>query len=489
LKTLDDILKHVAPFRIIGPADRPVQGIYSDSRAVKPQGLFVAIKGIHADGHRFIQSAVEKGVTAIVCEEIPEVISAELTYIQVKNSAIALGRIAANFYDHPSRQVKIIGITGTNGKTTTATLLFKLFRNLGYPCGLLSTIHNQINDEVFEATHTTPDVLHLNELLKTMTDRGCGYCFMEVSSHAIAQNRIAGIEYAGGLFTNITHEHLDYHKTFDDYLKTKRKFFDELPSGAFALANIDDKNGRYMLQNTKASRHTYGLKTAADFKGKIIESHLEGQLLWVDGQELWFRLAGQFNAYNILAVYGAAVLLGEDKQEVLKGLSVMTPVEGRFDFFTNRDNITAIVDYAHTPDALLNVLSTIAGIHRGKGKIITVVGAGGDRDKSKRPLMGRIACDHSDRVIFTSDNPRTEDPGQIIKDMTGDLEAKRLQKAIILPDRREAIRTACLMAGPGDIILVAGKGHEKYQEINGVKHPFDDKKIVMSILGPAIENR
>jgi len=482
-------LKHVAPVRIIGTADRPVQAIYSDSRAVKPQGLFAAMKGIHTDGHRFIQSAVEKGVAAVVCEEIPEATSPEVTYVQVKNSAMALGTIAANFYDQPSRQVRITGITGTNGKTTTATLLFKLFRHLGYPCGLLSTIHNQINDEVLEATHTTPDVLRLNELLKTMAARGCGYCFMEVSSHAIAQHRIAGIEHAGGLFTNITHEHLDYHKTFDDYLKTKKTFFDGLPSGAFALSNIDDKNGRYMLQNTKASRHTYGLKTAADFKGKIIESHLEGQLLWIDGQELWFRLAGQFNAYNILAVYGAAVLLGEDKQEVLKGLSVMTPVEGRFDFFTNRENITAIVDYAHTPDALLNVLITIAGIRRGHGKIITVVGAGGDRDKSKRPLMGRIACDNSDRVIFTSDNPRTEDPGQIIRDMTTDLEAERLNKAIILPDRREAIRTACLMAVPGDIILVAGKGHEKYQEINGVKHPFDDKKILMTILGPAMENR
>ncbi len=482
MKTLKDILFKTAIINIIGSTNREISSVCFDSRKVIQKSLFVAVKGTKVDGHKFIKQAIDNGADAIVCETLPENIKNEITYIKVKDSSYVLGYIASNFYDNPSYKLKLIGITGTNGKTTTVSLLYDLFHSLGYKPGLLSTIHNKINGEVLKTNHTTPDAVKINYLLGLMVDKGCTHCFMEVSSHAIVQNRIAGLKFTGAIFSNITHEHLDYHKTFEEYIKAKKKFFDNLPPDAFALSNIDDKNGKIMLQNTKASKYTYSLKSTADFKGKIIENQLEGLKLNIDGKDVWCRLVGKFNAYNLLAVYAAAVLLKEDKSEILTIMSNLKTVEGRFDYIKNDKNITAIVDYAHTPDALKNVLNTILKLKNKKQKIITVFGAGGDRDKQKRPIMAKFACDKSDTVILTSDNPRTEDPNIIIEDMKKGIEKSHLKDVLIITNRKQAIKTAYAIAKPGDIILVAGKGHEKYQEINGVKYPFDDKEILREIL-------
>ena len=451
-----------------------------DSRKVKPGGLFVAIKGAAADGHQFIDKAIENGAAVIVYEDSQLTTqNSQLTYVQVENSAIAAAYIANNFFGRPSEKTTLVGVTGTNGKTTIATLLYKLFTRLGYKCGLLSTVENQIGDKVVPATHTTPDAISLNTLLKQMVDEGCTHVFMETSSHAIHQHRVTGLQYAGGIFSNITHDHLDYHKTFDEYIRVKKAFFDSLSSSAFAISNADDKRGTVMLQNTNAKKYYYSLKTVAEFKGKILDNSLGGLMMTVNDVEVHFRLIGEFNAYNLLAVYGAAVCLGEDKQEVLTALSMLTGAEGRFDYMVSaKENVIAIVDYAHTPDALLNVLATIKKLKKGFEQVITVVGCGGDRDKTKRPVMAEAACEHSDKVIFTSDNPRSEDPVQIIKDMEEGLPAAYKRKYISIVDRKEAIKTAISLAGKDDIILIAGKGHEKYQEVKGVRNHFDDKEIV-----------
>ena len=432
-----------------------------------------------ADGHQFIEKATESGAIAVVCETMPAVLKEGMVYVQVENSAAAAGLIAHNFYGQPSEKMKLVGVTGTNGKTTIATLLYKLFAGLGYKCGLLSTVENHIGDTIVPATHTTPDAVSLNQLLKRMADEECTHVFMEVSSHALHQHRVMGLKFAGGVFSNITHDHLDYHQTFDEYIRVKKAFFDSLPSSAFAISNADDKRGMVMLQNTSAGKYLYSLKTIADFKGKIIENSLSGLVMLVNDQEVHFRLIGEFNAYNLLAAYGVGVCMGEDKHEVLRCLSVLTGAEGRFDYMVSpKDKLIAIVDYAHTPDALLNVLATIKKLKKGFEQVITVVGCGGDRDKTKRPIMAEAACEHSDKVIFTSDNPRSEDPAQIIKDMEEGLPAAAKRKYISIVDRKEAIKTAISLAKPEDIILIAGKGHEKYQEIKGVKNHFDDKEVV-----------
>ena len=451
-----------------------------DSRKVKQGGLFVAIKGAAADGHQFIDKAIENGAAVIVYEDSQLTIqNSQLTYVQVENSAIAAAYIANNFFGRPSEKTTLVGVTGTNGKTTIATLLYKLFTRLGYKCGLLSTVENQIGDKVVPATHTTPDAISLNALLKQMVDEGCTHVFMETSSHAIHQHRVTGLQYAGGIFSNITHDHLDYHQTFNEYIRVKKAFFDSLPSSAFAISNADDKRGTVMLQNTNAKRYYYSLKTVAEFKGKILDNSLNGLMMTVNEVEVHFRLIGEFNAYNLLAVYGAAICLGEDKQEVLTALSILTGAEGRFDYMVSaKEKVIAIVDYAHTPDALLNVLATIKKLKKGFEQVITVVGCGGDRDKTKRPVMAEAACEHSDKVIFTSDNPRSEDPAQIIKDMEEGLPVAYKRKYISIVDRKEAIKTAISLARKEDIILIAGKGHEKYQEIKGVRNHFDDKEIV-----------
>lgn len=484
MKKLDEIMARVNTLSVKGKLSAEIGDIAFDSRKVKPGSLFVAVKGTHTDGHMFIPDVVAAGARAVVCETMPEPVSPSVTYIRVADSGYALGQIASAWYGHPSSKLKLVGITGTNGKTTTVTLLFNLFRELGYHTGLLSTIRNRIDDEVIESTHTTPDAMQLNKLLSLMVGRGCSYCFMEVSSHSVVQNRIAGLTFTGGIFSNITHDHLDFHGTFDEYLKAKKRFFDELSPEAFALTNTDDRNGLVMLQNSRAEKHTYSLLGMADFKGRIIEAPLDGIHIDVDGAETWFRLVGQFNAYNILAVYAAAILLGEDKLEVLTILSRLGSVEGRFDYLKSPDNIIAIVDYAHTPDALQNVLDTIHGLRTGNETLITVVGCGGDRDRAKRPVMARIACRMSDKVILTSDNPRTEDPEAIIHEMLTGVESDNLRKVLTITNRREAIRIACAMARPGDVILVAGKGHEKYQEINGIRHHFDDKEQLTEFLMP-----
>jgi UDP-N-acetylmuramoyl-L-alanyl-D-glutamate--2,6-diaminopimelate ligase len=416
---------------------------------------------------------------AVICETMPAELKEGVVYVQVENSAAAAGYMAHNFYGQPSEKIKLVGVTGTNGKTTIATILFKLFSNLGYKCGLLSTVQNHIGNEVVPATHTTPDAISLNAMLQQMVSSGCSHVFMETSSHAIHQHRITGLKYAGGLFSNITHDHLDYHKTFDEYIRVKKSFFDLLPSDAFAISNADDKRGQVMLQNTHARKYLYSLRTMAEFKGKILENRLTGLVMTINDQEVHFRLIGEFNAYNLLAVYGAAVCLGEDKQEVLRCLSELTGAEGRFDYFISpNQKIIGIVDYAHTPDALLNVLATIKKLREGHEQIITVVGCGGDRDKTKRPVMAEVTCEHSDKVVFTSDNPRSEDPLQILADMETGLNTAAKRKYVSVPDRKEAIKLAVSMAKPGDIVLIAGKGHEKYQEIKGVKHPFDDKQVM-----------
>lgn len=479
---LQDILYKVRIRSVHGNLAVKVKALHIDSRKVTKGDVFIAIKGVAADGHQFIDSVAEKGAVAIICEEMPSTLKEGVTYVQVENSGAAAGYMAHNFYGQPSERVKLVGVTGTNGKTTIATLLYKLFTGLGYKCGLLSTVQNHIGNDIVPATHTTPDAISLNELLKQMVDAGCTHVFMETSSHAIHQHRIAGLKYAGGLFSNITHDHLDYHKTFDEYIRVKKSFFDSLSSDAFAISNADDKRGPVMLQNTQAHKYYYSLRTLAEFKGKILENLLTGLVMTINDQEVHFRLIGEFNAYNLLAVYGAAICLGEDKFEVLRVLSELTGAEGRFDYIISvKDKVIGIVDYAHTPDALLNVLVTIKGLRKGHEQIITVVGCGGDRDKTKRPVMGEVACEHSDRVIFTSDNPRSEDPEQILLDMETGLNTAAKRKFIAIVDRKEAIKTAVNLAGPDDIVLIAGKGHEKYQEIKGVKHPFDDKQVLTEI--------
>lgn len=479
MKKLSDILYKVSTTAAHGSTDIDIADVQIDSRKLTQGGLFVAVKGVAVDGHQFIDRALDLGAVAIVCEALPAQLKEGITYIQAGDSAEAAGIIAHNFYDQPSQKLKLVGVTGTNGKTTIATLLYKLFTCLGYQCGLLSTVENMVAEKVVPATHTTPDAVSLNALLKQMADAGCTHAFMEVSSHAVHQRRIAGLEFAGAVFSNITHDHLDYHKTFDEYIKAKKVFFDDLPSSSFALTNLDDKRGMVMLQNTKAKKYIYSLRSLADFKGKILENGLTGLVMTINDQEVHFRLIGEFNAYNLLAVYGVAVNLGEDKSQVLQCLSNSPGAEGRFEYMISaRDRVIGIVDYAHTPDALINVLTTIKKLRSGKEQVITVVGCGGDRDKTKRPIMGEVACEHSDKVIFTSDNPRTEDPMQILADMEAGLNTAAKRKYVSIPDRKQAIKTAVSMAQPEDIVLIAGKGHEKYQEINGVKHHFDDKEML-----------
>ena len=486
MKLLSDILYKVKLEEIIGSTHVAISSIVFDSRKVKKDSLFVATKGAADDGHIYIQKAIESGAIAIVCEEIPKDKNDQITYVKVKDSTYALGVMACNYFDNPSEKLKLVGITGTNGKTTTVTLLFNLFKSLGYSVGLLSTVQNKINNTVIPSTHTTPDAITLNELLFKMEEQGCEFVFMEVSSHAIVQNRIAGINFTGALFSNITHDHLDYHKTFDEYIKAKKQFFNLLPSTAFALTNRDDKNGMVMLQNTKANKYTYALKNIADYKCKIIESHLNGLLLNIDNHEVWVKLIGTFNAYNILSVYATAVLLKQDITSVLTALSNLNSVEGRFQYVKSPNGVIGIIDYAHTPDALKNVLETVKEIRSGSEQVITLVGCGGDRDSAKRPIMAAIACEYSNKVILTSDNPRTEDPEEILNQMQAGVNPVDVKKVLRITDRREAIKIACSFSSKGDIILIAGKGHEKYQEIKGVKHDFDDLEILketIKILG------
>lgn len=482
MKALHEILRNVNIKQIKGATDVIISGITNDSREVKSGSMFFAVKGTRVDGHSYIAQVIEKGAIAIVCENLPERLSDGVTYIQVDDSSYSSGTIASNWFGNPSKKLKLVGITGTNGKTTTVTLLFNLFRELGYHTGLVSTILNRIDNEIIPSTHTTPDAIQLNLLLNHMVEKGCSYCFMEVSSHAIVQNRIAGLTFTGGIFSNITLDHLDFHKSFDEYLKAKKRFFDELPSSAFALTNIDDRNGLVMLQNSKASKHTYSFQKMADFKGRIVEAPLDGLHLDLDGNEIWCRLVGKFNGYNLMAVYAAGVLLEQDPLEVLTILSNLESVEGRFDYIKSPQGIIGIVDYAHTPDALQNVLETINQLRTGNEMLITVVGCGGDRDKSKRPIMAKIAARLSDRVILTSDNPRSEVPEQIIAEMLVGVEKEFARNVQNITDRHDAIRIACAMTRDNDVILIAGKGHEKYQDINGVKYPFDDKEILKKYL-------
>lgn len=482
MKKLSDILYKVQTVALAGGTDMEITDVQIDSRKVQKGTCFIAVKGVHADGHLFISKAIESGAVAIVCEVLPADRSEHVTYVQTANSAEAAGLIAHNFYDSPSLRIKLVGVTGTNGKTTIATLLYKLFTALGYTCGLVSTVENIIAGKVIPSTHTTPDAVSLNALLKQMADEGCAFVFMEVSSHAIHQRRIAGLQFAGALFSNITHDHLDYHQTFDEYIRVKKAFFDGLSANAFAITNLDDKRGLVMLQNTSAKKLTYSLRSVADFKGKILENGLTGLVMMINDQEVHFRLIGEFNAYNLLAVFGAAISLGEDKSHVLQALSNLTGAEGRFDYIISpKDKIIGIVDYAHTPDALVNVLDTIKKLKKGYEQVITVVGCGGDRDKTKRPVMGEVACENSDKVVFTSDNPRSEDPEAILKDMEATLNSAAKRKYIAIADRKQAIKTAISMAQPEDILLIAGKGHEKYQEIKGVKHHFDDKEVLQEM--------
>lgn len=483
MQNLRNILYKVALQAVAGNTDRPVAQITADSRRVLPNTLFVAIGGTQNNGHNYINAAIEAGATAIMCEVLPDNLHEDIAYLKVNNAAVELGTLAANFYNKPSEKLKLIGITGTNGKTTTATLLYRLFMQLGYQVGLISTVEHRINNISIPSTHTTPDTLTLNKLLSKMVEADCDFCFMEVSSHAVAQHRIAGLQFAGGIFTNITHDHLDYHKTFDNYIAAKKGFFDQLPPAAFALTNLDDKRGKVMLQNTNAHKYTYALKTPADFTAKILENSFAGLMLNLDGEEFHSRLIGEFNAYNLLTIYGTAILLGEPKMPTLIALSNLKAAEGRFEYVRdNIKNITGIVDYAHTPDALEKVLTTLCDIRKNKENIITVVGCGGDRDKTKRPLMAKIACEMSQQVILTSDNPRTEDPNAILNDMQQGITTNHIKKILKIENRREAIKTACALAQNGDIILIAGKGHEKYQEINGIKYPFDDMEILKEIL-------
>jgi UDP-N-acetylmuramoyl-L-alanyl-D-glutamate--2,6-diaminopimelate ligase len=477
---LQDILYKVHLLEVVGATDIAVSSIAIDSRKVIKGTAFVAIKGVAQDGHEYISKAIELGAKVIVCENMPALLTDGVTYIKVASTPEAVAFMAHQFYDAPSTKIKLVGVTGTNGKTTIATLLFKLFSSLGYTCGLVSTVQNQIGDQIIPSTHTTPDAVSLNELLSTMVNAGCSHVFMECSSHAVHQHRITGLVFTGALFSNITHDHLDYHKTFEAYIAAKKGFFDALPATAFAITNADDKRGEVMLQNTKAKKLCYGLKSSADFKGKILENALTGLVMLVNEIEVHFRLIGEFNAYNLLAVYGAAVNLGIESDVALTNLSMLAGAEGRFDYIISNKQVIGIIDYAHTPDALENVLATIKKLRKGYEQVITVVGCGGDRDKTKRPVMAQTACDLSDKVILTSDNPRTEDPAQIIADMEAGLNTAAKRKYISILDRKEAIQAAVEFAKPEDIVLVAGKGHEKYQDINGVKHPFDDKAILLA---------
>ncbi len=475
---LDNLLKHIEVEIVTGNTLVDVVAIQFDSRKVTKGNMFVAVKGTVSDGHNYISQVIDAGATVIVCESFPHSINNDVTYVKVQNSALALGQLASAFYGNPSKQIKLVGITGTNGKTTTVTLLHQLFVNLGYKVGLLSTIKNLIHTRVVDATHTTPDPVQLNALLAQMVNEGCEYCFMEVSSHSIHQHRIAGLEFAGAIFSNITQDHLDYHKTFKEYIIAKKAYFDNLPNTAFALINADDKNGSVMVQNTKAKVYKYGLKSMADYKARIIEAQMDGMCITLNNKELWTRFIGEFNVYNILAVYATALLLGQNSDEVMQAVSLLKPVEGRFEYLQSSDGKLAIVDYAHTPDALENVLKTIKGFIVDGQEIITVVGAGGNRDKGKRPIMAKVAATLSNRVILTADNPRNEDPETIISEMKAGVLPPLNNKVLCITNREEAIRTACALARPDDVILVAGKGHETYQEINGVKYPFDDKKVI-----------
>ena len=478
MKNVEELLSGITVVERKGAAVSEVSGVESDSRQVKPGYLFVAVRGASVDGHTFIPQAMAQGAKVIVCEEFPTELNGEVSYIKVDDSAVAFGLLASAWYGNPSRELTLVGVTGTNGKTTTATLLYEMFRSLGYKAGLLSTVCNYIDTVKVPATHTTPDPLHLHRLLREMVDAGCQYAFMEVSSHSAAQHRIAGLDFDGAIFTNLTRDHIDYHKTVEAYLKAKKSFFDGLPEGSFALTNIDDKSGLVMLQNTRAEKHTYSLRTMADFKARIIESRIDGMTLEINGKTVEVMFVGKFNAYNLLPVYGATCLLGQNPDEVLRKMSLLVPVAGRFQTLHSSRGYTVIVDYAHTPDALNNVLTSIREVLGNRGNIITVVGAGGNRDKGKRPMMAREAVNLSDRVILTSDNPRFENPNDILNDMLAGLDAEQRRKTLTQVDRREAIRTATQFANPGDVILVAGKGHEDYQETEGVKHLSDDKEEV-----------
>lgn len=483
MKAFKDILYKCRITRVVGDTAMMVSSVVFDSRKADSNCVFVAVKGTLTDGHQYIDQVLKAGVKAIVCDSIPAELAEGVCYVEVPDSSEALGIMASNFYDNPSATISLVGITGTNGKTTIASLLHALFTELGYKTGLLSTVKNLVNQKVIQATHTTPDAVELNRLLREMADAGCDYCFMEVSSHAVVQNRIAGLSFRGGVFTNLTHDHLDFHKTFDAYLAAKKSFFDTLSSGAFALVNIDDRNGKVMVQNSKAKIKTLAIKNQADFQCRIIENHFDGLLLNINGHEVWCRLVGTFNAYNLLSIYATAVMLGIESEECLMALSKMKAVEGRFEYLKSPNGTVGIVDYAHTPDALLNVIETINAIRQGEGKLITVVGAGGDRDKTKRPVMAAIASENSNLCILTSDNPRSENPEDILNEMRKGVPIDRTKFCLVISDRKEAIKTACTMAQTGDIVLIAGKGHETYQEIKGVKHHFDDREELRSCFG------
>lgn len=479
---LKDILYKVSIDAVKGSTDITVNKIEFDSRKIVSDDAFVAIKGTVSDGHDFIEKAISLGATVVVCETLPDLIAEGITYIQVADTSSALAFMAANFYGNPSADLKLVGVTGTNGKTTIASLLYQLFKNAGYKVGLLSTVKIMVDETEYKATHTTPDSLTINYYLRVMVEEGCDYCFMEVSSHGIHQKRTEGLHFTGGIFTNLSHDHLDYHTTFAEYRDVKKSYFDNLPKTAFAITNIDDKNGAVMLQNTKAKKLTYALKSYADYRAQVLENQLSGLLMKINDQEVWVRLIGSFNAYNLLAIYGAAVQLGLEENETLRLLSELESVSGRFQYIVSDSKITAIVDYAHTPDALENVLKTIEDIRTKSEQLITVVGCGGDRDKTKRPVMAKIASEMSDKAIFTSDNPRSEQPEAIIEDMEKGVEGHNFKKTLSIVDRKQAIKTACQLAQSGDIILIAGKGHETYQEIQGVRHDFDDMKIVKELL-------
>ena len=480
-KKLREIISGTSILQVCGNIDVLISSVEFDSRKVKQGTLFVAVNGVNVNGHRFITSAIEAGAVAVVCDVLPDELVEGVVYLRVGNTGQCLGLLVSEFFDHPSRKLKLIGVTGTNGKTTIATLLYHAFQKLGYKTGLLSTVRYLVNKKEIESSHTTPDAITINRLLAEMVREGCDFCFMEVSSHAIHQDRISGLEFNGGVFTNLTHDHLDYHVTFREYLNAKKRFFDHLPANAFALTNVDDKNGLVMLQNTKSKKVTYSTRSMADFRCKVLESHLDGMLLKVDGYEIWTHFVGNFNAHNLLAVYSTAVLLGQDKEEALQVISDLRSVDGRFETIRSSNGIIAVVDYAHTPDAVKNVLGSIDEIRTRNEQVITVIGAGGDRDKTKRPKMAAEAITMSDRVILTSDNPRSEDPSTIIEDMKPGIPEHKKNRVLAIIDRKEAIRTAVMLAQPGDIIVIAGKGHEDYQEIKGVKYHFDDREVILEI--------
>jgi len=480
-KRLSEIISNISVLQVIGNVDIEISSVEFDSRKVKQGTLFVAVDGVNVNGHRFINNAIETGAVAVVCEVLPDKFAENVVYLKVENSGQSLGFLASGFFDHPSRKLKLVGVTGTNGKTTIATLLYHTFQKLGYKAGLLSTVRYLVNKKEIASSHTTPDAITINRLLAEMAGEGCEFCFMEVSSHAVHQDRIAGLEFAGGVFTNLTHDHLDYHVTFREYLNAKKKFFDQLPASAFALTNVDDKNGLVMLQNTKAKKVAYSTRSMADFRCKVLESHFDGMLLKIEGYEIWTHFVGNFNAHNLLAVYSIAVLLGQEKEQVLQVISDLRSVDGRFETIRSMNGIVVVVDYAHTPDAVKNVLGSIDEIRTRNEQVITVIGAGGDRDKTKRPKMAAEAIALSDRVILTSDNPRSEDPVSIIEEMKPGIPEHKKNRVLAIVDRKEAIRTAVMLAQPGDIILIAGKGHEDYQEIKGVKYHFDDREVILEI--------